>query len=154
MVQTIVPKDFTQYCSSPPLCTMISYGYTLSLGRIFCLLIVHRRSTFGVNILEVSYILYIKQHLYKLQLQQIKLHIEIVNVKPVTPTTILLPVPTFDPRCGAYRTHGLCSASYTEQTQSPRGPYIVLVGHIGQSLLCLLFQFALLCSKHDLHFTA
>ena len=37
MVQTIVPKDFTQYCSSPPLCTMISYGYTLSLGRIFCL---------------------------------------------------------------------------------------------------------------------
>ena len=38
MVQTIVPKDFTQYCSSPPLCTMISYGYTLSLGRIFCLI--------------------------------------------------------------------------------------------------------------------
>ena len=37
MVQTIVPKDFTQYCSSPPLCTMISYGYTLSLERIFCL---------------------------------------------------------------------------------------------------------------------
>ena len=102
MVQTIVPKDFSQYCSSPQLCTMISYGYTLSLGRIFCLLIVHRRSTFGVNILEVSYILYIKQHLYKLQLQQIKLHIEIVNLKPVTPTTILLPVPTFDPRCGAY----------------------------------------------------
>ena len=34
--QTIVPKDFTQYCSSPPLCTMISYGYTLSLERIFC----------------------------------------------------------------------------------------------------------------------
>ena len=23
MVQTIMPKDFTQYCSSPPLCTMI-----------------------------------------------------------------------------------------------------------------------------------
>ena len=40
MVQTIVPKDFTQYCSSPPLCTMISYGYTLSLGRIFCLVII------------------------------------------------------------------------------------------------------------------
>ena len=38
MVQTIVPKDFTQYCSSPPLCTMISYGYTLSLERIFCLI--------------------------------------------------------------------------------------------------------------------
>ena len=35
MVQTIVPKDFTQYCSSPPLCTSISiYGYTLSLERI------------------------------------------------------------------------------------------------------------------------
>ena len=28
----------------------------------------------------------------KLQLQRIKLHIEIVNLKPVTPTTILLPV--------------------------------------------------------------
>ena len=27
----------------------------------------------------------------KLQLQRIKLHIEIVNLKPVTPTTILLP---------------------------------------------------------------
>ena len=33
MVQTIVPKDFTQYCSSPPLYTMISYGYTLSLDQ-------------------------------------------------------------------------------------------------------------------------
>ena len=28
----------------------------------------------------------------KLQLQRIKLHIEIVNLKPVTPTTILLPI--------------------------------------------------------------
>ena len=37
MVQTIVPKDFTQYCSSPPLCTMISYGYTLSLQRTYLL---------------------------------------------------------------------------------------------------------------------
>ena len=36
MVRTIVLKDFTQYCPSPPLCTMISYGYTLSLKRIFC----------------------------------------------------------------------------------------------------------------------
>ena len=43
MVQTIVPKDFTQYCSSPPLCTMISYGYTLSLERIFCLVVKYRR---------------------------------------------------------------------------------------------------------------
>ena len=29
----------------------------------------------------------------KLQLRRIKLHIEIVNLKPVTPTTILLPIP-------------------------------------------------------------
>ena len=45
MVQKIVPKDFTQYCSSPPLCMMISYAYgysyTLSLERIFCLLKDH-----------------------------------------------------------------------------------------------------------------
>ena len=34
MVQTIVPKDFTQYCSSPPLCTMISYGYILFLWNV------------------------------------------------------------------------------------------------------------------------
>ena len=54
MVQTIVPKDFTQYCSSPPLCTMISYGYTLSLGRIFCLKIIRGFVDYGQNLFKLS----------------------------------------------------------------------------------------------------
>ena len=38
--------------------------------------------------INIAYILHI---IYRRQLQRIKLHIEIVNLKPVTPTRILLP---------------------------------------------------------------
>ena len=34
MVRTIVPKDFTQYCSNPPLCTIISYMDILFLCNV------------------------------------------------------------------------------------------------------------------------
>ena len=53
----------------------------------------------------------------KLQLQQIKLHIEIVNLKPVTPTTILLPRGTYKnihPAPCGYKQYLYFSARLTE----------------------------------------
>ena len=44
----------------------------------------------------------------KLQLQRIKLHIEIVNLKPVTPTTIRLPPPPILPISGLAKKRLYC----------------------------------------------
>ena len=49
-----------------------------------------RTKSFGTHVYNTS-----NNTSTKLQLQRIKLHIEIINLKPVTPTTILLPTLTF-----------------------------------------------------------
>ena len=56
----------------------LKYGF---LQKIYC----GQTKSFGTHVHNTS-----NNTSTKLQLQQIKLHIEIVNLKPVTPTTILL----------------------------------------------------------------